>query len=600
MTRPMKVGRRCGSIGQQVDRQGSFLGTNPSGNAMFFAGIDRHTKGGALGILIVDQHGWEFQLVHAFAFHSDANNTRRVPDNGGHVLRLAQFRSHDKVAFILAVHVVNDNHNFTSASGFDSFQHGLLSKAISIVVRHDTSFFLTIQTIAFAIKSNVHHLGRLIAAAAATTPKLSGHGRHHSILGWHGLFAILSLQQIGKIGVSHAMTLGFQVAPIVFIGLRHHHGNGLMDLDSQCFQEFHLAGVIGHEMNASLQNAHFLQNTGHDTIITAVFGESQVEVGVHGIHALVLQRIGRHLVGQTNSPSFLLEINHATTLLLDKLKRHLELLAAVATLTSKHFGSDALIVNAHGNGLVLVTSVAVHGTLVGRIQHRRFFVKARLQQAVRHAFNGLIIAVGNAVGPQMKIALRRGQFGFRDKFHGHHHLLTGTLFLLLVVVLGCRLVERVGAQQSMAFFSNFAGAGLFQKGRLGVPIRMSIRGMPIRRRSRRGFVIITIQKHRAGIIFVRVVVILKFVHQWTLGVLVIDLLTQKCPGSRRRTRCSARQERVGPNGGPSQEHGDGAEANPNKARVDHHELRCSFVICVWTSRQGSFVIFMMNGLPPFK
>ena len=67
-------------------------------------------------------------------------------------------------------------------------------------------------------------------------------------------------------------------------------------------------------------------------IVAQVSGKTQAPVGLHRVHAMVLQLIGLQLVHQSDSAPFLVLVNEqAATLGCDVLEGQFELVPAVAT-----------------------------------------------------------------------------------------------------------------------------------------------------------------------------------------------------------------------------------------------------------------------------
>ena len=74
----------------------------------------------------------------------------------------------------------------------------------------------------------------------------------------------------------------------------------------------------------------------------------ELEVGVDGVEALLLQLVGPQLVQQADAAALLREVEQdALALLLDAQQRVLELLAAVAAQRVEHVAGQALRVHAH-------------------------------------------------------------------------------------------------------------------------------------------------------------------------------------------------------------------------------------------------------------
>ena len=84
-----------------------------------------------------------------------------------------------------------------------------------------------------------------------------------------------------------------------------------------------------------------------DAVVAQVGRQAELEVGVDGVVALLLQLVGPELVQQADAAALLGEVEqHALPLLLDHRERRLELLAAVAAHRVEHIAREALRVDA--------------------------------------------------------------------------------------------------------------------------------------------------------------------------------------------------------------------------------------------------------------
>ena len=85
-----------------------------------------------------------------------------------------------------------------------------------------------------------------------------------------------------------------------------------------------------------------------DAVVAQVDRQAELEVGVDGVHALVLQVVGLELVQQADAAALLGQVEqHAGALALDHRQRRLELLAAVAAQRVEDVAGQALRVDAH-------------------------------------------------------------------------------------------------------------------------------------------------------------------------------------------------------------------------------------------------------------
>src|ERR1051325_1800476 len=88
--------------------------------------------------------------------------------------------------------------------------------------------------------------------------------------------------------------------------------------------------------------AYALQDEGLDTV------EAERGVGIDSVEALVLQRIGAHLVGEPETAAFLLEIeDDAAALFVEALGGETQLVAAVAPARSEHVPRETCRMQPH-------------------------------------------------------------------------------------------------------------------------------------------------------------------------------------------------------------------------------------------------------------
>src|SRR4051812_11524916 len=83
-------------------------------------------------------------------------------------------------------------------------------------------------------------------------------------------------------------------------------------------------------------------------VIALVVGESEAAVGVDGVEAAILQRIGAELVRKADSAAFLAQIEQQSTARrADDAQRLLELRSAIAFQRAEYVAGQALAVQAH-------------------------------------------------------------------------------------------------------------------------------------------------------------------------------------------------------------------------------------------------------------
>ena len=89
------------------------------------------------------------------------------------------------------------------------------------------------------------------------------------------------------------------------------------------------------------------EDLGADAVVAQVGGQAELEVGVDGVEALLLELVGAQLVEQADAAALLGEVEqHALALALDHRQRRLELLAAVAAQRVEDVAGEALGVDA--------------------------------------------------------------------------------------------------------------------------------------------------------------------------------------------------------------------------------------------------------------
>src|SRR5438477_5404665 len=156
--------------------------------------------------------------------------------------------------------------------------------------------------------------------------------------------------------VSRPRGLGPQVEGVELVG-RHHVGDAARDADAVLLELRNLVGIVGHQPHrADLEAGEHVRR---DRVIALVVAEAEREIGVHGVEALVLQRVGADLVDQADPAALLAEIE-------EQAARHrgqpaqgrLELVAAIAAQGARHVAGQALGVEPGGD-VVVANDVAV-------------------------------------------------------------------------------------------------------------------------------------------------------------------------------------------------------------------------------------------------
>ena len=98
-----------------------------------------------------------------------------------------------------------------------------------------------------------------------------------------------------------------------------------------------------------------------DAVLARVGREAELHVGLDGVAALVLQRVGADLVAEADAAALVAAQVHddARALVGDLLQREVELQAAVAAHRAEHVAGEALGVHAHEH-VLLARDLAAH------------------------------------------------------------------------------------------------------------------------------------------------------------------------------------------------------------------------------------------------
>ena len=102
------------------------------------------------------------------------------------------------------------------------------------------------------------------------------------------------------------------------------------------------------------------QDLGADSVISGIGGQPELEVGVHGVFAGVLQLVGLQFVHQPDAAALVAAHvqHHAAPLPSDHRQRGIELGSAVATTGAEHVTGQALGVHAHQHVVTLTVGAA--------------------------------------------------------------------------------------------------------------------------------------------------------------------------------------------------------------------------------------------------
>ena len=110
-------------------------------------GVDRHGERGALRLGVVGDHQREPQLVEPVAFDRHADHAAGVADHERHRLGRHLLRRHDEVALVLAIGVVDDDHDLAARDSGDGVldrreRHG----QFSLVASSRSTYFASTST----------------------------------------------------------------------------------------------------------------------------------------------------------------------------------------------------------------------------------------------------------------------------------------------------------------------------------------------------------------------------------------------------------------------------------------------------------------------
>src|SRR5439155_13431247 len=146
--------------------------------------------------------------------------------------------------------------------------------------------------------------------------------------------------------VSHARLLGAQVADVVGVGLgleRH----PLDDLEAEALEAAVLGRVVRQQTHR--RDAQVDEDLGPDAVLAAVDRQAELDVGVDGVVALLLEAVGPQLVGDADAAALVAAQvdHHAQALLGDVAHGGGQLWAAVTPQRAEHVAGVALAVHAH-------------------------------------------------------------------------------------------------------------------------------------------------------------------------------------------------------------------------------------------------------------
>src|SRR6202012_5591750 len=135
-----------------------------------------------------------------------------------------------------------------------------------------------------------------------------------------------------------ALGLGGQVGGV---GLVEVQGGGdlLGDRDAQAAQLSALVRIVAQQRDAA--GPERVQHLGRAGVVAFVGPVAEGEVGVVGVQATVLQRVGVELLVQSDAPSLLAQVQHVPAAYGDPLDCFTQLRPAVASLAAEYVTGDA-------------------------------------------------------------------------------------------------------------------------------------------------------------------------------------------------------------------------------------------------------------------
>src|SRR5665213_145931 len=116
--------------------------------------------------------------------------------------------------------------------------------------------------------------------------------------------------------VTHALALGAEVLDVLRGGHRL-DVHPLDDVEPEALETSVLCGIVGHEPHGG--HAQVDQDLGTDAVLARVGRKAQLEVGIDGVEALLLEVVGAQLVGEADAPSLMAPQvhEHAAPVLVD-------------------------------------------------------------------------------------------------------------------------------------------------------------------------------------------------------------------------------------------------------------------------------------------
>ena len=139
--------------------------------------------------------------------------------------------------------------------------------------------------------------------------------------------------------VSHTFFFGFHVGQIVGIGV--YFDRYIFDyFESVGLQSDAFYGVVGHQSH--FRHAQFAQYAGANAIVALIGFEPEMQVGIDGVVALLLQFVGCYFGHQPDAAPFLIHIQHnAFAFFFDDAHGLVQLIAALAAARTEYVARGA-------------------------------------------------------------------------------------------------------------------------------------------------------------------------------------------------------------------------------------------------------------------
>ena len=107
--------------------------------------------------------------------------------------------------------------------------------------------------------------------------------------------------------MSHSRFFRFKIRAVVFVWFNYDR-NVFDDGQSVTFQSDTFDGVVGDKTNFA--DSHFSKNLCANAIFAFVGSEAEMNIGIYGVIAFLLEFVGSNFVHQSDATSFLAEVNN--------------------------------------------------------------------------------------------------------------------------------------------------------------------------------------------------------------------------------------------------------------------------------------------------